>query len=258
MKPKSSTRAPSRTRTKGSAKPPRDPDLAKLPPAVRARAEALQSAAQKKLLREARAALSSAKFSLRQTEVGYYEAGRAIAILAKPGMSEVLGYGSVFELCKTEFELGRDAVERLLKAVAHVDAEQYANLKSDRVDALIELAQATEADDTEAILDGKKITLWKGGPRLDVAKTANAGIREAAKQVRDHREDTGERTKPRGRTVSAAERSLVQRATKLLQSAGRSWTVRVRATKPGKASVFDIVGLDATTFEAMLKWATKR
>ena len=145
--------------------------------------------------------------------------------------------------------LSRTTVDRLLQAVVHLTQEQYAQLKPTRADALLELAAATEADDTDAILQGERISLWVKGPVLDVGKASIRELHEAAKEVRAHRAPK----KTRGRSASAEEREAASTANAVLRAKASKAKARVRATKAGQPSVFDLVDLTQAELQRAMR-----
>ena len=235
----------------------RDPDLAKLPAAMRDRAQALANVAHARIEREAKGALDEARAALEQAARGYYALGRALTVLRKKGYAEALGFAGGFrELYAQGLGLSRATVERLLSAVASLSAAEYARLRPARVDALLALASATPADDTREILAGKVVALWEGGPSLDVAKAKTAELRAAAVQVRDHVAAASGRRKG-GKSASPEERALAREGADAFKAAGSKATAKTRATKPGSASVFDVMGLSADEFRLVLESLAK-
>lgn len=229
-----------------------------LPPALAERAEAMVAMAKTRVLREARAALEEARAAMAETERHYYELGRALLTLRKEGYAEALGFkGGLRELCERELELSWATVDRLLRAVEALTQEQFARLKRTRVDALLALAAATEADDTEAILAGETVTLWEKGPLLDVGAAKTPALLAAATEVRAQR--TATKSAPgRGRSASPEERAQVKLASRDLRAAGSKAATKVRATKPGAPSVFDLTGLTAAEFARAVKALTAK
>lgn len=224
--------------------------LAKLPPALRERAEAVSAHAKSRLIASAREALAHAHAAYGEAQRGMYELGKALQVLAKPGMAEAAGNPRGFyALCEEEFGLARATVTRLLRAIGMVTEEQFSAQSRTRLDALLDLATATEADDTEAILSGAEITLWEKGPHLDAGSASTDKLREAAAEVRAHLAGGAKR---RGKSASVAERAAAKKATQRLQARGLAGEVKVRATKPGQPSVFDVVGLDAEGLKSLL------
>lgn len=218
-----------------------DPDLAKLPKPLRDRAQKMADAAVRRRADAAREAFARAKAALGETHRHLYALGVALGTLQSPGAAESLGFTDFATLCAEGLGISRATVTRLLRAVAALPQERYAALGPDRVDALLELADATEADDTDEILAGRTVALWKKGPALDVAKSTTAAIREAAREVRAHRDEGA--TKTRGRTVSPAERRLAKVATESLAAAGSGAKLAAKATLPGRPARFELVGL---------------
>lgn len=234
--------------TKAKAKAPRA-----LPPALRERADAMKAVGAANLAAAAMAALEAARGAFRETSRGMYELGKALAELRKPGMAEAAGHQDGFDaLVAKEFELHPQTAHRLVRAVGQVSEELFTALGPKRVNALLDLATVTEADDTEAILTGEVVRLWRKGPKVNVRKVPTAKIIEHTKAVRARLlELNGE--KPRGRTATPAERAAAEEAAKRLHHQGVAATVTVRATKPGAPSEFDIVGLDQRELELLTK-----
>jgi len=231
---------PSATKKPAAPKPP-SPDLQRRP----AEAEPEVAAA-------AKAALEAARGAFRDASRGMYELGQALALLQRPGMSEAAGHAGFEALCAAEFELHPQTVDRLLRAVGHVSGELFTALGPRRVNALLDLATVTEADDTAAILTGEVVRLWKGGPKVDLAKVPTEKIIEHTKAVRARTLALGEWT-PEPRTATAEEREAAEAATKRLHHMGIAATVTVRAKEPGSPPEFDIVGLDRSELERVTK-----
>lgn len=225
-----------------SARTTPDPDLARLPKALRDRAQKLSDEAAKRRVNAAREAFERAKAALGETHRHLYELGVALAALKTPGAAASLGYADFTDLHTRGLGVSRATVSRLLRAIEVLPRERYVALGAQRVNALLELADATEDDDTAAILDGRVVSLWPKGPTLDVAKSDAAEILEAAKEVRARRSDEGRGT-GRGRTVSPAERRLAKQTTEALAGAGSAAKLVAKATVPGRPARFELVGL---------------
>lgn len=226
-----------------------DPDLKALPVGLQKQATALQLNAKKALAKRAADALERARACVGEAARGFYRLGQALVELRAAGMLEAIGYADLYTLAESELSLSRSTVDRLLQAVAHLTQEQYAQLKPTRADALLELAAATEADDTDAILEGARISLWVKGPVLDVGKATLRELHEAAKEVRAHRGPK----KVRGRSASAEEREAAVSANALLRAKASKAKARVRATKAGQPSVFDLVDLTQTELQRAMR-----
>ena len=222
-----------------------------LPPALRERADAMKALGEENLAAAARAALEAARGAFRETSRGMYELGKALTELRKPGMSEAAGHPEGFDaLVAKEFELHPQTAARLVRAVAHVSEEAFTALGPKRVNALLDLATVTEADDTTAILTGEVVRLWKGGPKVNVSKVATKKLIEHTKAARARLLELSD-AKPRGRTATPGERAAAEAANHRLHQQGVAATVNVRATKPGAPSEFDIVGLDQAELERL-------
>lgn len=253
------TKAP-RPRTKpttpkrSAAKPAPKKPAPKLPAALQKNAKAMADAAKQRLQRAAQDAFDRARAAIGEADRHLYDLGLALVDLERDGYAETLGFESFNDLCARGLGLSRSTVSRLTRAVKSLPRERYVALRPDRVDALLELAEATEADDTQEILDGARVALWDGGPVLDVAKAQNAALREAAREVRARRDEAAGREKPRrGRTTTRGERRVASEASSSLSSAGSHAKLRAKATKPGAAARFELVDLTEAEAHKALK-----
>jgi len=226
-----------------------DPDLKGLPVALQKQATAVQLNAKKALAKRAADALERARACVGEAARGFYRLGQALIELRAEGMLESIGYADLYTLAESELSLSRSTVDRLLQAVTHLTQEQYALLKPSRADALLELAAVTEADDTDAILLGARISLWVKGPVLDVGRASIRELHEAAKEVRAHRGPKN----ARGRSASAEERAAAVSANSTFRAKDSKAKARVRATKPGQPSVFDLVGLTQAELQRAMR-----
>ncbi|MDO9015847.1 MAG: hypothetical protein Q8S73_24885 [Deltaproteobacteria bacterium] len=200
----------------------------------------------------AQAALEAARGAFRETSRGMYALGKALEVLHQPGMAEAAGHPSFDALCAREFDLNPQTVDRLVRAVAHVTEEAFAAMGPKRVNALLDLATVTEVDHPSAILTGEVVRLWKGGPRVHVAKLPTAKIIEHAKAARARALELGD-TAAVEHTATPLERAAAEAATKWLHQQGIAATVTVRASKPGAPSEFDVVGLDQGELERLTR-----
>jgi hypothetical protein len=251
-KPRSTRPAPAKPAA-AKSRPVKRAATNKLPPALRKRADAMAASARDRRATAAKAALQRARDAHAESARGTFELGVALADLKPPGMSEAAGFPEGFyAMCEAVFELGRSTVDRLLRAVKIVSESRYAELKPARVDALLELALATEADDTEEVLAEATVTLWKGGPTAVLKALSSEAIIDLTKQVRAHLAARQPTKRGRGRTTTPKERAAAERGTKLLKKRGSKAVVKVRATKPGAPSAFDVVGLTEAEVAAML------
>ena len=228
--------------------------LRKLPPALRKNAQGLVSEARARQKIRALAALADAKSAYAESLRGLYELGKALTTLAEDGMAKAAGFPKGFtSLCQTLFAMDELTAHRLVRAASHVTEERFSSLGVHQVNARLDLATATEADDTAAILAGKTVALWKGGPSVDVGKASVRALVGATKSVRAHlAAKAGKKLK--GRTTTPAERKAAETATRALSKRGcAAATVKVFATKPGAPSRFVIDGLSQPELEALLK-----
>ena len=200
----------------------------------------------------AQAALEAARGAFRETSRGMYALGKALEVLRQPGMAEAAGHPSFDALCAREFDLHPQTIDRLVRAVGHVTEEAFAAMGPKRVNALLDLATVTEVDHPAAIVTGEVVRLWRGGPKVDVAKLPTAKIIEHAKAARARALELGGASVDEP-TATPLERAAAEAATKWLHQQGIAATVTVRASKPGAPSEFDVVGLDQGELERLTR-----
>lgn len=223
-----------------------------LPPALASRARALHEASAATHLKAARAALARAKGALQGAERGLYEMALALRDLDAPKLLAAIGYATIYEAADRELGLARSTVDRLRRAADAVDAERFARLGHTRINAMLALADATETDDTDAILAEKTIALWPGGPSFVVKGASSRALDDAAAQVRAHLAEEGAPTDRRGNRPAKEDVALAARLTKALHARSVEVTVTARATKPGAGARFEVDGLDADGVTALL------
>jgi hypothetical protein len=241
---------------KPSPKKP-SPKKPALPAALRDRAEAASKAAQARHLRDARAALARAKTALETAEAGLYEVALALRDLSDARLLAALGEKSVYTAAATHLGLSRSTVERLRRAVEAVDAERFAALGHMKVNAMLELADATPADDTEAILAERAVPLWEGGPTIDVKASSVKDLRGAAAQARAHSAETTGGSR-RGNRVKPAEVALARALTETLAAHGVTVAAKARATRVGSPARYDLQGLDEGAVLALVNALSKK
>jgi hypothetical protein len=207
------------------------PQKSKLPPALAKRAAATATAAKKRAL--ARAADDLALIARKKLEIAdaFYEIGEALVRLRADGIPQLLGYASFAELCETRLELSLTRAESLVSIASRVRREDALRWGQDKTAALVEIANATSADDTPGEIAQGSLKL-PGGKRLDVEKSSARTLKDLAKQLRAKR-GTGS---ARGRTTTKQERALADTLAKRLVADGLEAKVAAVATKPGSVS----------------------
>ncbi len=235
-----------------------DPDLAALPADLRAQALRTRSRARELARLRAREALSRLRAAFSESQRSHYRVGKLLEEIEAQSLAPALGHKTVVALAVAELKLSATGVRRLLKAVTLVGQEQYATLGAHRVDALLDLALATPADDTADILAGKTIRTHPGGPSLDVAAASTSELQRVTAEVRVHVAREKGQSRRRGRTATPEERERAAAAESALRDAGLECTVRVRATKPGQPSRFDVVDLELEVLERLAARASRR
>jgi hypothetical protein len=215
-------------KAKPAAAAARKPEL---PPALAKRAAATATSAKKRAL--ARAADDLALITRKKLEIAdaFYEIGEALVRLRADGIPQLLGYANFAELCETRLELSLTRAEALVAIASRVRREDALRWGQDKTAALVEIANATGADDTPGEIAQGSLKL-PGGKRLDVEKTSARTLRQLAKDLRAKRGTGG----ARGRTTTKQERALAEMLAKRLADEGLEVRVAAVATKPGMVS----------------------
>ena len=203
----------------------------KLPAALAKNAAAKAEAAKRTLL--ARAKDDLALIARKKVEIGeaFYEIGEALARLRAAPVPRLLGFASFADLCEVGIEISVTRAEQLIAIASRVRREDALRWGQEKTAALLEIANATAADDTPGDLAAERLKL-PGGARLDVEKTPARRLREIAKQLRAKRG----KGSARGRTTTAEERKLAGEIEKRLRAEGLEAKVAAVATKPGSVS----------------------
>ncbi len=201
--------------------------------------------------------LARAKTALETAEAGLYEVALALRDLSDAKLLAALGEKSIHTAAATHLGLSRSTVDRLRRAAGAVDATRFTALGHTKINAMLELADATPADDTEAILAERAIVLWEGGPTIDVKASSVKDLTSAAAQVRAH---LAERTggSKRGNRVKPAEHALAKTLTETLAVHGIALAAKARATRPGSPARYDLVGLDQEAVLALVNALTAK
>ncbi len=244
-----STKGKGTTKAKGAKKK----SVRALPPALRKNAEAMAANARRALEKRAKQALVDAKAAYAESLRGLWEFGVALTVLAEEGVAKAAGWDDGFEaLCAEVFALDAQSAQRLVRAVSHVTEEQFAELGVHTINARLDLAVATPAEDTAEILAGKTVVLWDGGPSFDVGAASVRAVVEATKKVRAQLLPKASATR-RGRTTTPAERTAAEKAAKALRKRGfAAAVVKVFATKAGAPSRFVVDGLSQAELESLV------
>lgn len=203
----------------------------KLPLALAKNAAAKVTAAKEAAL--ARAEDDLALIARKKLEIGdaFYEIGEALVRLRAKGVVALLGYASFAELCEARLEMSVARAEWLVAIASRVRREDALRWGQEKTVALLQIANATSADDTPGQIAGGSLKL-PGGKRLDVEASSARALKLVAKALRSKR---GEGS-ARGRTTTRTERSLAATLEKRLRAEDVEAKVVAVATRPGAVS----------------------
>lgn len=236
MKAKTSGKKTSSKKTPAGAKP--KPAGAKapraLPPALAANARALKERSQARLKARGEAALERVREKLADIAENVLDIGSELTELAAPGVAAALGYANFAAVCEEALGIHPKTAERWMALATNLRRAFVISVGVDRARALMELADATPADDLPEELLDATLTL-PSGTQLVVKTATNAALDEAAKAFRQAASDTAGKQAP-GFTTSAAERKAHAQIVKRLARAPAGALVKTRlvAQRDGK------------------------
>ena len=162
-----------------------------LPAALAKRAAAQHALRVKRLAERGRVAI--ARIRERQADVAenMVDIGLALAELKADGVAEALGRVGFAEVCAEDLRMPLSTANALVAIATRVPRELVASLGADRARAVLELVDATPADDTPADVFEGTLTL-PSGRAFDVGAATTKEIREAARAFRDARPEAAE------------------------------------------------------------------
>ncbi len=225
-----------------------------LPAALAKRAEAQHALRVKRLAERGRVAI--ARIRERQADVAenMVDIGLALAELKADGVAEALGRVGFAEVCAEDLRMPLSTANALVAIATRVPRELVASLGADRARAVLELVDATPADDTPADVVQGTLTL-PSGRAFDVGAATTKEIREAARAFRDARPEAATK-RSRGFTATPAERATFTRLTKHVKAHG---TAKLVATRGGGGARvrFEVPLADVAAFAAALRKGAK-
>lgn len=217
--------------------------------AIAKRAAAAAEAKRARLEREGKADVALIGRRLTRIREDFYDVGEALVRLKRPGVAQAMGHATFHALCEAELGLKRDRVDKLVDFVTRVKRELAVELDRERAGGLLAIADATPADDLEAVLAQRTIAL-PGGARIDLRATPTPELYETAKRVR--LAVRGDR-KVLGRTTTPAERAAAAELQSVLRATGEAnATVEALATRPGAPCTFRIAKVGQSLVERLV------
>ena len=232
-------------KAKGAAK-----GSSKLPAALVKNALAKKDARRAALAREGFAAIADVHALRTKIADDFLAMGRALVTLKQRDVYEAVGYDTFEALVEAKLDMSATRAATLIALYEKLDAETVRALGVDRASALMNLADATPADDDVPGLLTAKLTL-PDGRVLDVANASVPALLEAATAFRRAGATKGHRR--RGFTVGADDQARFEAALRTFEAAhGHRPTARLVATRKKTGPDVTLrVTLDA--FEALAR-----
>lgn len=222
--------ARARTTKPSPAKKP--PAKKKLPAALVKNAAAKRDARQERLRAQGAAAVALIIGRRQDIAADFFEVAEALRVLQSDGVAEALGRASFEEVCERDLDMAVSKATQLIALATRMRRELVVELGQERSSAILDLVDATPADDVPDDVLRAKIALPSGGV-LDVAKASTRAIREAAAELRRAR--PGRRA---GRTVTSAEQAALRSMQKRVKGMER---VSLKLVAMGAAKGADVV-----------------
>jgi hypothetical protein len=203
----------------------------KLPAPLAKNAAKKKAAGKATLLAKASADLALIAQKKEEIADAFYEIGEALVRLREPTIVEALGHASFADLCEARLEISLARADRLIAIATRVRREDALRWGQEKATAILEITNATAADDTPREVAAGTLKL-PGGKKLDVDKASARTLTELAKTLRQKRG----KGSVRGRTTTREERKLASDLQKRLVAEGLEASVVAVATKPGTTS----------------------
>lgn len=195
---------PEKPVVKKAAAPPKPKRT--LPPALLANARALKEQALARLRARGEAAIERIREKLTNVSENLLDIGDALGELARPGVAAALGYADFDDACERGVGIHASTAHRWKTVAEKLRREFVLAVGHDRARALLELSEATPADDTAEALADATLVL-PSGAALAVKTASNAELDAAAKAFRQAEADASGK-RPRGLTTTPAERKV--------------------------------------------------
>lgn len=227
-----------------------------LPAALAKRAKAMHDAKRQRLADEGFKALDAIRALRGEMAGDFLEMGRALQVLKREGVAEAMGHASFEALCAKELDLSLTRANQLIALFERLDAGFVRAHGADRAAALMELADATPAEDSVEDLLRARLAL-PSGATLDVEAATVRALRDAAAAFR--RTGKSAAKKGRGLTVSAAEQRRFDAALKRLARAvgAESLQAKLIATR-GESGADAQVRMPLSALESLVAAASRK
>jgi methylmalonyl-CoA mutase cobalamin-binding subunit len=189
-------------RTAAAKKQPADPPL---PAALAKRAKEAHASKLARLAAVGRAAIARVRERQGDIAASMVDIGLALHELRAEGVAEALGRKGFADVCAADLQLPLTTALNLVALATRVPRAVVTSLGPERARAVLELVDATPANDTPEAVLARPVKL-PSGKLLDVRSAGVAEIREAAKAFRAARPDAT--TKPRLHRLARGEAGL--------------------------------------------------
>ncbi len=239
--------------------PTTSPVAAKKTPAKKLPAELVRNA---KAKHDARIALLVAKgqkaialVTERRQDIAsnFLDVADALQVLRSDGVPEALGRASFVEVCALDLDMALSKANRLIALAERMTRGLVLELGQERASAILDLVDATPADDSPEHVFSAKVTL-PSGEILDVGAASTHAIREGAAELRRARPGRGP-----GRTVTAEEQATLAEMLERVRAVPALSGVRARLIAMGAAHGADIeVRVPLAAFAQLVKTLAKK
>ena len=225
------------TRTAAAKKQPAlataDAPAPPLPAALAKRAKELHASKLARLAAVGRAAIARVRERQGDIAASMVDIGLALHELRAEGVAEALGRKGFADVCAVDLRLPLTTALNLIAIATRVPRAVVTSLGPERARAVLELVDATPANDSPEAVLAKPVKL-PSGKLLDVRSAGVAEIREAAKAFRAARPDVAKRG--RGFTASPEEKRAFSAFAKGLQAHPVEASAKLIASRGAKGA----------------------
>ena len=245
--------ASARTRPPVAAKKTPKPAAKKLPPELARNAQAKHDARIALLVAKGQEAIALVTERRQDIASNFLDVADALQVLRSDGVPEALGRASFVEVCALDLDMALSKANRLIALAERMTRGLVLELGQERASAILDLVDATPADDTPEQVFTAKVKL-PSGEILDVGHASTNAIREGAAELRRARPARGP-----GRTVTAEEQATLAALLEQLRAVPALRGVRARLIAMGATHGADIeVRAPLAVFAQLVKTLAKK
>lgn len=228
-----------------------------LPAALAKNARAMRAAKLERLAVVGRAAIARIRERQADIAANMVEIGEALAELKADGVAEALERKGFAEICALDVRIPYTTALNLVALATRVPREVVVNLGPERARALLELVDATPADDSPEEVLARPLAL-PSGRVLDARNAGVVELRAAAKEFRAARPEATQK-RSRGFTATPEEKRTFATLQKKLREREADVAVKLIATRdPRGAKIqLELRLADLGTLPMLLRLALK-